>query len=824
MPHTDADPPPGRQDPSGDAPREASPLEVFPELVSLASVLADAVVVTDVHRRVAVWNDAAIALYGIDRTDAIGTVIDDLFGSTIIGEGIDSSVARGLTLEHGSWRGRVADVPRLGRRAGDELVIETVLSRLDRPDGTSVGVISVKRDITAGVRLEREIATLSSLATATGEARSRTAFAERAIEVLTTTTGAAHGAIVLAHGDAGRVLAARGLSSTMSAVTVNVPWADAPAIRAIGTVGRVLRGAVERLPLLPTTRRAFLDEGIELMVAVGLHREDELIGLLTLGWHDADAVIPSDAMWSLVATTLARGMENARLVEEIVRRADLERQTTVRLRALDDLTRVVDSATSIAELAERSARIIDEALGASGTAYGLLAADGESYATSSLVRVPPAVAEWLYANQPDVRTGFRRWRNGEGAFLEAFEPGIVSREMVEVARTTGLTGYAAIPIRVDDTLVGGVASYFDRPMADLRLDRSTLDRVATVLSASLTTFRLRERLADGERRYRTLLDSSPDALFVERLDGTILEANDAAQAIFRADGPWLIGRRPLDLAIYDDPRPRDLTRALAVGASFRVQSIGIRRDGEQFPQEVDVRRVDLDGEPRLLVRIRDLTDQERLQAELIQAQKMESTGQLVSGVAHELNNPLASILGFSQLIRRDAALPEDLRHNADLLVEEASRTRRIVQNLLDFARQRPPERYPTSIGTLVASVVALQSYSVDAGEIALEVAIDPDLPLIELDRGQLQQVLDQPDPERGLCRSRGWREPRPDRRRARALGIRRSRPGDGHGRRAWCATGERGTPVRGVLHDQAADQGHGSRPARVIRHRPLARR
>jgi two-component system NtrC family sensor kinase len=265
--------------------------------------------------------------------------------------------------------------------------------------------------------------------------------------------------------------------------------------------------------------------------------------------------------------------------------------------------------------------------------------------------------------------------------------------------------------------------------------------VATVLSASLTTFRLRERLADGDRRYRTLLDSSPDALFVERLDGTILEANDAAQAIFRADGPWLIGRRPLDLAIYDDPRPRDLTRALAVGASFRVQSIGIRRDGERFPQEVDVRRVDLDGEPRLLVRIRDLTDQERLQAELIQAQKMESTGQLVSGVAHELNNPLASILGFSQLIRRDAALPEDLRHNADLLVEEASRTRRIVQNLLDFARQRPPERYPTSIGTLVDSVVALQSYSVDAGEIGLEVVIDPDLPLIELDRGQLQQVL-----------------------------------------------------------------------------------
>jgi two-component system NtrC family sensor kinase len=126
---------------------------------------------------------------------------------------------------------------------------------------------------------------------------------------------------------------------------------------------------------------------------------------------------------------------------------------------------------------------------------------------------------------------------------------------------------------------------------------------------------------------------------------------------------------------------------------------------------------------------------------LADAQKMQAIGRLAAGLAHEINNSAAAILGFSQLLRRDPSLPEDLRQNADLLVEQATRTQHLVGSLLDFVRQRPPERYPTSVRALIDSVVDLHSSDLGPGRIESEVDVPPDLPPVELDRGQLQQVL-----------------------------------------------------------------------------------
>jgi signal transduction histidine kinase len=126
---------------------------------------------------------------------------------------------------------------------------------------------------------------------------------------------------------------------------------------------------------------------------------------------------------------------------------------------------------------------------------------------------------------------------------------------------------------------------------------------------------------------------------------------------------------------------------------------------------------------------------------LVEAHKMATIGRLAPGVAHDLNNPLAAIVAFSQLIERDERLPEDLRRDADLLVEAADRTRRLVQVLLDFARDRPPERHPTALEPLVGSVLELLSYPIAAARVTVDVDIPADVPAVALDRVRMQQVL-----------------------------------------------------------------------------------
>ena len=128
------------------------------------------------------------------------------------------------------------------------------------------------------------------------------------------------------------------------------------------------------------------------------------------------------------------------------------------------------------------------------------------------------------------------------------------------------------------------------------------------------------------------------------------------------------------------------------------------------------------------------------QAQLIQSEKLSGIGQFIAGVAHELNNPLTSVLGFSELMKHAVVAPKD-KHYLDVLNKSALRCQKIVQALLSFARRQSPERKPTLVNELIEASVDLLQYQLRKGSVKVITRFDGELPEILVDPHQMQQVF-----------------------------------------------------------------------------------
>jgi PAS domain S-box-containing protein len=128
------------------------------------------------------------------------------------------------------------------------------------------------------------------------------------------------------------------------------------------------------------------------------------------------------------------------------------------------------------------------------------------------------------------------------------------------------------------------------------------------------------------------------------------------------------------------------------------------------------------------------------QAQLVQAGKMSALGQLVSGVAHELNNPLSVIIGYGQLLM-NRGLPDPLRRPVELMVQQGDRMSKIVRNLLYFARQRPPEHAAVDLNRVIEETLALRVNQLALSRVSVERDFASDLPPVIGDAHQLQQVF-----------------------------------------------------------------------------------
>jgi PAS domain S-box-containing protein len=143
----------------------------------------------------------------------------------------------------------------------------------------------------------------------------------------------------------------------------------------------------------------------------------------------------------------------------------------------------------------------------------------------------------------------------------------------------------------------------------------------------------------------------------------------------------------------------------------------------------------------VVVVMTDITDAVLLQAKLAHSEKMATIGRLVSGVAHEVNNPLAAILGFTDLLLENPDIPPPARDDLQIILRETQRTKEIVQDLLSFARQRPAQREPMQLNTILRQTIKLRSYDFASHGVEVSEEFDENLDLAMGDPQQLQQVF-----------------------------------------------------------------------------------
>ena len=292
-------------------------------------------------------------------------------------------------------------------------------------------------------------------------------------------------------------------------------------------------------------------------------------------------------------------------------------------------------------------------------------------------------------------------------------------------------------------VAAGVAIIGARFVYALRADRRYTELLEREVAAQ--TRSLMDSLAAtaaAERNLRLVMEAVPEAIVVLDRAGRAVDMNATARAMVGATDPAAPAPSILDfLDAEAGPTVRENLEASFEGEVRRFEVLFRRREGGRGTRAMLYAPIREGWRvSTVLALVRDVTDQRRTESQLQQAEKLAAMGQLVSGVAHEINNPAAIISGFAQTLLLDDLKPEH-REMAQMIYDEATRIGRITQNLLAFARAGGKERTLVDLNDTLRRTFALRSYHLSTLNVAISLELDPTDPKIWANASEVQQLL-----------------------------------------------------------------------------------
>jgi two-component system NtrC family sensor kinase len=250
---------------------------------------------------------------------------------------------------------------------------------------------------------------------------------------------------------------------------------------------------------------------------------------------------------------------------------------------------------------------------------------------------------------------------------------------------------------------------------------------------------------NSEEKLRQIFESATDGISVIDLEGIITEANQRTVEMHGFSSKnELLGKSVFELLA---PREHEriaanLKKAIKDGAISSVEYTLLRADGSEFPGELSI-NVLKDAQGNLFGHItiaKDITEQKQQNERLMSTDRLASLGELAAGTAHEINNPLTTVIGLSQLLM-EREVPNDIREDLKLINNEAQRSANVARNLLAFGGKHEPVKQLDQINSIIEDVLELRAYEHKAKNIDVEKHLAPNLPKIMADYFQMQQVF-----------------------------------------------------------------------------------
>lgn len=290
--------------------------------------------------------------------------------------------------------------------------------------------------------------------------------------------------------------------------------------------------------------------------------------------------------------------------------------------------------------------------------------------------------------------------------------------------------------------------------------KDNLARLGPVLQRALREAQMhREHVQDqqqllaNERQFRALFLQSPDAIFVESLEGEVLDVNQAACQLHGVDRDELVGKHVMDLVPLEHQAAvrRDFPN-LVNGTTDLVEGLSLSVDGKSVPVEIRAAHLQYQHQPALLLHVRDISarraaeeQSDELRAQLTHLQRLNGVGEVASTLAHEVNQPLGVIANYAgrcaELVEEGAGQPEDITAALSAINEQALIAGQITQRLRAFVSRHQAKRTATNINDLVQDVRRLLHGEAARHHASLELDLQPALPDIVVDSIQIEQVL-----------------------------------------------------------------------------------